>query len=245
MCIRDSSVSDRSIEVNEIITLAASQDPDNVPIDFSFDHGDGTLDRNSVSQAFYRAPGRYEVTLLWTHAGGSGSASCGTDVVAAASAPAPGPTASGTLPNVAVRCVISPRTVQVGQVTTLSAFQDPPDAPVAYEFDHRDGTSNPGAISNKAYSAPGTYNVQLRWNYAGSVGQSSCGTVTVLASTTISASDVVGRTTAEAQAIADGAGIQVRVVRIDDQQFSVTQDFIPSRLNLEIDNGVVTFAFFG
>jgi hypothetical protein len=84
------------VRVGEIITLTATQNPANVPVRYAFDHGDGTLDPNPVSSAYYNNPGTYAVTLRWELNGTRGAISCGsvTVVAAPAAAPAPAPVPS-------------------------------------------------------------------------------------------------------------------------------------------------------
>ena len=240
------SVSDRNVVVDEVITLQASQDPTNVPIDFAFDHGDGTVDTGATSRAFYREPGRYAVTLRWTYAGRSGSVACGTVAVSAAETPAPTP---GTLPNVAVQCRISSTNVLVNEVIQLSVVQNPADAAVDYIFDHGDGTLDPSSSSRAFYRQPGSYDVKLRWSYAGNTGVADCGTVNVSAGAAsgnvVNLAEFVGRPLAEAEAIAATNGFTSRVVRIDDEQFAGTTDFVRTRLNFEVDNGIVTLVRVG
>lgn len=77
------------IQVGQTITLRATQSPANVPLGYRFDHGDGTVDPQAVSQAVYHSPGRYAVTLHWRINGTQGQIPCGTVTVVAASAPAP------------------------------------------------------------------------------------------------------------------------------------------------------------
>jgi len=55
----------------------------------------------------------------------------------------------------------------------------------------------------------------------------------------------VGRTTRAAIAEAEAAGVPWRITREDDEWFIVTMDFSPNRMNLEIDDGVVTRATLG
>lgn len=57
--------------------------------------------------------------------------------------------------------------------------------------------------------------------------------------------DFVGLTEAEAAAIADENSIAWRTVRVDAEDFAVTMDYSPSRLNFEIDNGVITLVSVG
>lgn len=55
----------------------------------------------------------------------------------------------------------------------------------------------------------------------------------------------VGLTKRAAIAKADASDTPWRITREDDEQFMVTQDYVPDRLNFEIDDGTVTQATFG
>lgn len=236
-------ISDRNVVVNEVITLEAWQDPLTAAISFSFDHGDGTIDQRPVSYAYYREPGAYEVRLLWQHAGGTGSTLCGTVTVTRGS-PGPTPTPTPTvLPNVHVQCVISKTTVVTGEALRFTAIQNPADAPVSYVFDHGDGTLDPRNPSDAFYAAPGFYDVKVQWTYAGQQGTIPCGTVTVTPN--FNASQFIGKTQVEAEAIAATQGLISRIARIDDEWFALTQDYRIDRVNFEIDNGLVTKATLG
>lgn len=166
----------RTVTVGEILTYTASQVPATTPIQYVFDHGDGTLDPGPISKAFYAAPGLYQVSLNWDYNGRTGTVSCGSVSVVAA----PGtPTATPT-PTVVIGCDISPRQhIAVNEIVTYTAFQSPANVPVQYVFDHGDGTLDPGPISMAYYPAPGTYGVRLNWAHSGQTGQILCGVVTV------------------------------------------------------------------
>ena len=58
-------------------------------------------------------------------------------------------------------------------------------------------------------------------------------------------SDYVGLTKRAAIAKAEADDRPWRVGREDDEQFALTQDFIPDRVTFEIDDGTVTQATFG
>lgn len=49
----------------------------------------------------------------------------------------------------------------------------------------------------------------------------------------------------EAVQLAKENGLESRVVRIDDEHFPMTMDYMPTRLNFEIDNGEVTLVTIG
>ncbi len=59
------------------------------------------------------------------------------------------------------------------------------------------------------------------------------------------AAEVVGMTETDAQARAEQAGLTTRVVQRDGEQFPVTMDYSPQRLNLVIESGTVTAATVG
>lgn len=234
------TISKNVIAVGEIISLQAYQDPVNVPIKFAFGHGDGTIDETSNSYAYYEAPGRYEVILYWRQGNAQGSLLCGT-VRVTGNGPAPTPTPA---PVVEIGCTISPdRAVVVGESLTFTAFQNPANVPISYVFDHGDGTLDPTAQSFAYYAAPGYYDVRLRWAHSGTNGSILCGTVTV--GPNFNAGDYLGKTKAQADAVAASNNLVTRVVRIDNQYFPGTTDARFDRVNLEIDNGVVTKAYIG
>ena len=165
---------------------------------------------------------------------------CGHVHVRANGAPTPTPTPSA----VQIGCSISPqRTVQVNEILTFTAFQDPPNVPVTYVFDHGDGTLDETSQSLAFYAAPGFYDVRLNWAYAGNSGTTFCGTVTV--EPVFDASDYLGRTPEAAEALATSRGLITRIVRIDDQVFPGTTDYRTDRVNLEIDANKVTSATLG
>jgi hypothetical protein len=60
-----------------------------------------------------------------------------------------------------------------------------------------------------------------------------------------SARSWVGLTKKEAIAEAEAEDRAWRILREDDESFLATQDYVPSRINFEIDNGKVTKATYG
>jgi len=75
------TISNNQIAVGETTVFTAVQVGPAIPVDFVFDHGDGTLDPRPRSEAYYASPGSYVVRLRWNHAGGSGVSDCGTVTV--------------------------------------------------------------------------------------------------------------------------------------------------------------------
>lgn len=75
------SLSKTSAAVGEVLTFTATQTGSRVPVDFAFAHGDGTIDRQRVSQAYYASPGTYAVSLTWSWANGGSTIRCGTVTV--------------------------------------------------------------------------------------------------------------------------------------------------------------------
>ena len=61
----------------------------------------------------------------------------------------------------------------------------------------------------------------------------------------LSTDDFLGLTEDEVAAIADENLIQWRIVAVDGEFFAVTEDFSPGRLNVELEDGVVTAASLG
>ena len=57
--------------------------------------------------------------------------------------------------------------------------------------------------------------------------------------------EVVGKTTKEALKIIRNNGLIARTMREDKEGFMGTCEYRPDRVNLEIDKGVVTKAYFG
>lgn len=237
----DCSISDTTIVVGEVITLKAIQDPFNLEVRYAFSHGDGTIDHTAESYAYYREPGSYTVKLIWQHSGTKGTIVCGTVTVTGNPVT---PTPTPTPPTVQIGCTISPsRTVKVNETLVFEAFQDPQNVPVAYVFDHGDGTLDPTNKSHAYYAAPGFYEVRLQWAHSGTSGTTFCGTVTV--EPAFNSADYVGRSQASATTLATSLGLVVRVTRIDDEYFPGTDDYRLDRVNFEIDNGVVTKATLG
>jgi len=234
------TISDRSIVVDEVIVLKAFQNPGNVPITYSFDHGDGTIDPTAESYAYYRAPGRYDVIMRWQHARQTGSTFCGTVVVTGSAGPTPTPTPAAT---VEISCSVSDREIVVGEVITLQATHNPANVPVAYVFDHGDGTLDPTSRSQAYYRQPGFYAVQLEWAHSGKSGTMGCGTVTVKPNTSIAG--YLALTPDQAAARATSDGLTLRVVRVDNQSFPGTTDYRLDRVNIEVDNGIVTKVYLG
>lgn len=172
----------RSIKVGEIITITAVQQHRTVaPTHIEVHHGDGTIDPGYVSRAYYESPGTYSPKAVWRHGNDTGSVSCGNVKV------------KGNANPFGISCSIAPaRPVSVGENLTFTALQLW-QSPVAlhFEFDHGDGTIDPGGISQAYYQAPGTYTVKLHWKLnangtkrAELSGTVRCGTVTVKADNT-------------------------------------------------------------
>lgn len=62
------------------------------------------------------------------------------------------------------------------------------------------------------------------------------------------AAEVIGMTEALAIQTIEGISVEqltARVVRRDDSNYAITEDFSFSRINLEIDNGIVTKTYIG
>lgn len=59
------------------------------------------------------------------------------------------------------------------------------------------------------------------------------------------ANAVLGMTEAEATTYAEGQGWTVRIAARDGEQFPLTMDYMPKRVNLSIDQGLVSYVFIG
>lgn len=92
---------------------------------------------------------------------------------------APTPTTAPAKPRVS--CAVSKRTVGVGEALAFEATSIPASIPVAFTFDHGDGTLDPGARSDAFYTRNGQYRVRLQWESGSHNGAVDCRTVTVLA----------------------------------------------------------------
>lgn len=142
--------------------------------------------------------------------------------------------------------------MQVGEIITLTATQNPATVPVRYTFDHGDGTLDPNPVSSAYYNSPGTYAVTLRWELNGTRGAISCGTVTVLASPATAPAPVP--TNADYLGLSENGAVQlaaqrgfsfVRVSRRDNVVYPPTNGVRADRLNIEVDGGRVTSASVG
>lgn len=56
---------------------------------------------------------------------------------------------------------------------------------------------------------------------------------------------ILGFAEKDATSELEEAGYEVRVVAVDDEQFLVTCDYVPTRANLSLRDGKVTDLFFG
>lgn len=61
----------------------------------------------------------------------------------------------------------------------------------------------------------------------------------------VEANALLGMTEAEATTYAGGQGWTVRIASRDGEQFPLTMDYIPSRVNLSVDQGLVSYVFIG
>lgn len=171
--------------------------------------------------------------------------------VPATATPEPEPTPEPTDVPVSVTfdCTISPAgPVKVGDVLTFSAWAEPSYTRATISFDHGDGTIDPRSPATAFYEETGFYDVTMSWAAGGFSGTVDCGTVTVVADIApdgFDPNDYIGLSLGAARIEADSNGLTARVVRVDDISYIVTFDSNPSRVNFEIDNGIVTKAVIG
>ena len=141
--------------------------------------------------------------------------------------------------------------MQVGEVITLTATQNPAGVPVRYAFDHGDGTIDPNPVSSAYYANPGNYAVTLRWELNGNRGSMPCGTVTVIAAPAAapqvpSNADFLGLSESGAVQLAAQRGFSyVLVSRRDNFVYPPATGVRGDRLNIEVDGGRVTSARVG
>ncbi len=123
-------------------------------------------------------------------------------------------------------------------------------APAAYDQDiewfihHGDGYVDTGSFSQGQYLSPGFYTVKAEWRSQGQTGWVGCGTVTVGINDGLApvfdASAYIGLTEQEAESRAAAERRTIRVIRVDGNYNSYTDDIVPGRIDVEIDNGVIT-----
>lgn len=77
------SVTKRNVTVGESLAYVARSTPSSIPVTFSFDHGNGTVDEAPRSDVLYRRSGQYRVVLNWASADHDGSVDCRTVTVLA------------------------------------------------------------------------------------------------------------------------------------------------------------------
>ena len=162
--------------------------------------------------------------------------------------PTPTPTPGGPA-GIAVTCEVVPdsRSIRIEDLVTFRAVQDPVSPPLAFTFNHGDGTINIGSSSIVRYAAPGNYVVTMRWDRGEDAGSVPCGTIEVtgVGAGAFQPGDYVGLSEAAAANLAESRVLEVRIVRRDDEQFPGTADFRRDRINFELDGGIVTVASLG
>lgn len=57
--------------------------------------------------------------------------------------------------------------------------------------------------------------------------------------------DLIGKETEVALMLLEMLGVRHRFSRIDTQRYILTMDYVPNRVNLTVDNGIVTGAHVG
>lgn len=164
--------------------------------------------------------------------------------------PLPEPTATTTpTPQRAllVGCFIDPsEPIAVGDPVRVSAVADPADTPVTYMIDFGDGSVIESQVSDWVYTAPGNYDVVVRYTHADGSGEALCGTAVVgrafgdgpvLVDPAVE--QYIGLTVTEAGELAVRNGFVFRIASDDGEIFPGTADFRPDRLNFDIVDGIV------
>lgn len=131
---------------------SASSDPDNDPLSYAWDFGDGSSDIGMMPTHTYAAAGNFTVTLIVSDA----TASSDPSVTSAAITGAPvnlAPTADAG----------GPYASQPGQPVIFdgSGSSDPNGDALTYAWDFGDGATGNGATATHSYAGAGTYTVSL------------------------------------------------------------------------------------
>jgi outer membrane protein OmpA-like peptidoglycan-associated protein len=125
-------------------TLAFNDDA-TLPVEVTWDFGDGAVGQGTTVTHAYDAPGTYTVTATATNAGGSDSESCLVTVVG--------------LPPV-LACTLSESVVGPGEQVTVDADVEGTE-PIEISVDFGDGTVASTLPARHAYAEPGDYTVTI------------------------------------------------------------------------------------
>jgi PKD repeat protein/methionine-rich copper-binding protein CopC len=153
-------------------SAAASSDPDNDPLTYSWDFGDGSKGTGREIAHAYSAAGSFSVSVTVSdNRGGSNTASAQVEVSTANRTPTAHPG--------------GPYSGRVGLPIAFSAAQssDPDGDQLTYAWSFGDGGSRTGAQPQYTFSTPGTFTVAL------TVADGNGGTHTATVSAAIAAAD--------------------------------------------------------
>ena len=229
------TTSKHSVVVGETFVITGTHSPHYVPIEWAFDHGDGTLDRRNPSHAYYAHPGTYDVTgLAETSNGYIHYVHCGTVTVSPAHHPE-------------FHCSIDDTYIPVLGHTVFRATSNVDDHTVEYTFDHGDGYREVANPSYATYYYPGEYHVSVAAFYNGVTTHVDCGTVTVFAEEPVECPthSVIGLNEWAAIDVIENANCTAVVVVRDLEAFPITTDYRTDRVQLTVLFGIVTGASIG
>ncbi len=146
---------DRKVCTSDVVLFNAgkSRDPDEGPLKFLWDFGDGTTRRGQNVTNAYRQEGRYEVTLAVEKEHESGLEACSRDEDRLTVHVAKAPVAEAG----------SNQEVCTGQEVHFdgSASKDADGVVNSFSWDFGDGKRSGGAMPTHVYSKPGKYRVEL------------------------------------------------------------------------------------
>lgn len=162
--------------------------------------------------------------------------------------PTPTPTVTPNGPgNVTITCEMDTNVARIDEQITLRASQEPDTPFLRFRFNLGNGdirTFNPALAS---WAAPGTYVVEVQWTSLEDSGFVRCGTIEVVGVgvAPFQPDAYLSLSEADASALANSKGYEVRIARRDAAVFAGTTDFIETRINFEIDAGLVTAVWLG
>jgi len=137
-----------------VFSGSASTDPDNDPLTYTWDFGDGASGTGVAPNHGYASEGTYTVTLTVDDGRGGKDSATVPVVITPAAAPANQPP---------VARPGGPYTGEAGQVVTFngSASSDPDGDALTYSWDFGDGSTASGVAPVHIYASAGTYSVAL------------------------------------------------------------------------------------
>ena len=178
-------------DLTATVDAAGSTDPDGTIAGHAWEFGDGATGTGVTAEHTYAAAGSYQVKLTVTDNRGGTATQTATVTVAAA--------------NVAPVAAFTSATTGLTATLNGSTSSDPDGSVAGYAWTFGDGTTGTGASTTHAYTAAGTYTVELTVTDNKGLTNAVSKQVTVALSSTI-ATDAFARTVANAWGSADAGG---------------------------------------